>query len=136
MSTATALHAASSNQGFVNCFFFGFRRHNVSLLAYSPLAGGALSGKYVDGNAGDKARFNLFAGARPRADVCARISVCVGGGGVSNKGAALGGQARRSPPPPPPAHTPLHTQPSTNTHTHAHTHTTHTHTPQAIWIAT
>ena len=39
------------------------RQCNVGLLAYSPLAGGALSGKYVDG--GDKlpnARFNMFPG--------------------------------------------------------------------------
>ena len=39
------------------------RQCNVGLLAYSPLAGGALSGKYVQG--GDKlpkARFNLFPG--------------------------------------------------------------------------
>lgn len=38
------------------------RRHNVSLLAYSPLAGGALSGKYVKGDAPKTARFNLFPG--------------------------------------------------------------------------
>lgn len=34
---------------------------NVGLLAYSPLAGGSLTGKYQDG--GDtKSRFNLFPG--------------------------------------------------------------------------
>jgi aryl-alcohol dehydrogenase-like predicted oxidoreductase len=33
----------------------------VSLLAYSPLAGGALSGKYLSG-APSGARFNLFPG--------------------------------------------------------------------------
>lgn len=39
------------------------RQCNVGLLAYSPLAGGALSGKYVQG--GDNlpnARFNMFPG--------------------------------------------------------------------------
>ena len=35
---------------------------NVALLAYSPLAGGALSGKYVDGTASQGSRFNLFEG--------------------------------------------------------------------------
>ncbi len=39
------------------------RRHNVSLLAYSPLAGGALSGKYLTPDAPKTARFNLFPGA-------------------------------------------------------------------------
>lgn len=38
------------------------RQCNVGLLAYSPLAGGALSGKYVDGRADPKARFNMFPG--------------------------------------------------------------------------
>lgn len=33
---------------------------NVGLLAYSPLSGGALSGKYVDGTAPKGARFTLF----------------------------------------------------------------------------
>jgi hypothetical protein len=42
------------------------RRHNVSLLAYSPLAGGALTGKYLSGDAPATARFNLFTGAAPR----------------------------------------------------------------------
>ncbi len=39
------------------------RQCNVGLMAYSPLAGGALSGKYIKG--GDdlpKARFNIFPG--------------------------------------------------------------------------
>ncbi len=35
------------------------RRHNVSLLAYSPLAGGALTGKYLTPNPPATARFNL-----------------------------------------------------------------------------
>lgn len=37
------------------------RQMNVGLLAYSPLAGGSLSGKYIKGN-DPKARFNLFPG--------------------------------------------------------------------------
>lgn len=40
------------------------KNENVALLAYSPLAGGALSGKYIDGRATDKSRFNLFEGGR------------------------------------------------------------------------
>ncbi len=35
---------------------------NVGLLAYSPLAGGSLSGKYIDGPA-EGSRFTLFPGA-------------------------------------------------------------------------
>ena len=42
------------------------RRHNVSLLAYSPLAGGSLSGKYIDGTASKGARFNFFPGYMER----------------------------------------------------------------------
>ncbi|GBF92777.1 aldo keto reductase [Raphidocelis subcapitata] len=43
------------------------RRHNVSLLAYSPLAGGALTGKYLEGgDAPATARFNLFQGYMER----------------------------------------------------------------------
>lgn len=40
------------------------RQCNVGLLAYSPLAGGALSGKYIgsDGKGLEKARFNMFKG--------------------------------------------------------------------------
>ena len=39
------------------------RQSNVGLLAYSPLAGGALSGKYaVEGKATENSRFNLFPG--------------------------------------------------------------------------
>ena len=37
-------------------------REGMSLLAYSPLAGGMLSGKYLDGAKPDKARFTLFDG--------------------------------------------------------------------------
>lgn len=44
------------------------RQGNVGLLAYSPLAGGALTGKYIDANAKDveKARLNLFQGYMAR----------------------------------------------------------------------
>eukprot|EP00200_Dunaliella_tertiolecta_P004745 CAMPEP_0202356994 /NCGR_PEP_ID=MMETSP1126-20121109/11211_1 /ASSEMBLY_ACC=CAM_ASM_000457 /TAXON_ID=3047 /ORGANISM="Dunaliella tertiolecta, Strain CCMP1320" /LENGTH=331 /DNA_ID=CAMNT_0048949811 /DNA_START=121 /DNA_END=1116 /DNA_ORIENTATION=+ len=41
------------------------RRHNVGLLSYSPLAGGALTGKY-NRNPSEKARFNLFPGYMER----------------------------------------------------------------------
>lgn len=41
-------------------------RHNVSLLAYSPLAGGALTGKYLVDSPPATARFNLFAGYMER----------------------------------------------------------------------
>ena len=37
------------------------RQCNVGLLAYSPLSGGALTGKYIKGS-DPKARFNLFPG--------------------------------------------------------------------------
>ncbi|XP_075512191.1 uncharacterized protein LOC142547686 [Primulina tabacum] len=42
--------------------------YNIGLLAYSPLAGGALSGKYLDNNseASKKGRFNLFPGYMER----------------------------------------------------------------------
>ncbi|XP_073153785.1 uncharacterized protein [Henckelia pumila] len=42
--------------------------YNIGLLAYSPLAGGALSGKYLDPNseASKKGRFNLFPGYMER----------------------------------------------------------------------
>ncbi len=39
-------------------------RENVSLLAYSPSAGGILSGKYVDGTASADSRFNDWGGQR------------------------------------------------------------------------
>ena len=38
------------------------RQLNVGLLAYSPLAGGSLTGKYAAGKADPNARFNLFPG--------------------------------------------------------------------------
>lgn len=53
------------------------RQCNVGLLAYSPLAGGALSGKYVQGG-GDlpKARFNIFPGkCLPAQSLCSRGSL-------------------------------------------------------------
>ncbi|KAH6778045.1 oxidoreductase superfamily protein [Perilla frutescens var. hirtella] len=42
--------------------------HNIGLLAYSPLAGGSLTGKYLDINseAAKKGRFNLFPGYMER----------------------------------------------------------------------
>lgn len=42
------------------------RNANVGLLAYSPLAGGALSGKYMSGNVPEGARFTLFPGYMDR----------------------------------------------------------------------
>ena len=37
-------------------------RENCSLLAYSPLAGGRLSGKYIGGNRPDKCRYTMWPG--------------------------------------------------------------------------
>eukprot|EP00951_Prasinocladus_malaysianus_P019738 scaffold160122_cov44-Prasinocladus_malaysianus.AAC.1 len=34
--------------------------YNISLLPWSPLAGGTLSGKYLDGNAPENSRFSLY----------------------------------------------------------------------------
>jgi len=42
------------------------RRESVSLLAYSPIAGGVLSGKYQDGARPRGARFTLYEHANPR----------------------------------------------------------------------
>ncbi|KAM0884008.1 hypothetical protein ACQ4PT_031248 [Festuca glaucescens] len=44
---------------------------NVGLLAYSPLAGGVLTGKYLDANSGDakRSRLNLFPGYMERYNV-------------------------------------------------------------------
>jgi aryl-alcohol dehydrogenase-like predicted oxidoreductase len=39
---------------------------NVGLLAYSPLAGGSLSGKYLSSEASASGRFNLFPGYMAR----------------------------------------------------------------------
>jgi aryl-alcohol dehydrogenase (NADP+) len=41
-------------------------REQVSLLAYSPLAGGMLSGKYLDAAGAPDGRFNRFEGFSPR----------------------------------------------------------------------
>lgn len=43
---------------------------NVGLLAYSPLAGGGLSGKYITTKS-EKSRFNIFPGAGSPAPACA-----------------------------------------------------------------
>jgi len=42
------------------------RRERVSLLPYSPIGGGVLSGKYLDGARPAKARFTYYAGHSPR----------------------------------------------------------------------
>lgn len=42
------------------------KNENVGLLAYSPLAGGVLTGKYIDGNASKDCRLNLFEGYMAR----------------------------------------------------------------------
>jgi aryl-alcohol dehydrogenase-like predicted oxidoreductase len=42
------------------------RRERVSLLPYSPIAGGVLSGKYQDGRWPDGARFTRYKDAHPR----------------------------------------------------------------------
>lgn len=52
---------------------------NVGLLAYSPLAGGSLSGKYLDAEKSAKSRLNLFPGYMARynkslAKVCSLVS--------------------------------------------------------------
>lgn len=44
----------------------GARQANVGLLAYSPLAGGILTGKYASGENTDKSRLNLFPGFMSR----------------------------------------------------------------------
>lgn len=38
------------------------QNYNVGLLAYSPLAGGSLTGKYLNPEASASGRFNLFPG--------------------------------------------------------------------------
>jgi aryl-alcohol dehydrogenase-like predicted oxidoreductase len=48
------------------------RREQISLLAYSPLAGGVLSGKYQDGARPAGARFSVYAGGTPRSQTMAR----------------------------------------------------------------
>lgn len=48
------------------------RGEQVSLLPYSPIAGGVLSGKYQDGAWPDGARFSLYRAYNPRTDVMTR----------------------------------------------------------------
>jgi aryl-alcohol dehydrogenase-like predicted oxidoreductase len=48
------------------------RREQISLLPYSPLAGGVLSGKYQDGAWPDGARFTSYASASPRTQTMTR----------------------------------------------------------------
>lgn len=48
------------------------RHEGVSLIAYSPLAGGVLSGKYNDGASPDGARFSAYMGMEGRQAVMAR----------------------------------------------------------------
>jgi aryl-alcohol dehydrogenase-like predicted oxidoreductase len=48
------------------------RRESVSLLPYSPLAGGVLSGKYQDGAQPQGARFAVYAGGNPRSQAMSR----------------------------------------------------------------
>ncbi|GIW42560.1 MAG: aldo/keto reductase [Candidatus Binatia bacterium] len=48
------------------------RRENVSLLAYSPLAGGVLTGKYQGGAFPEGARFTLYRDATPRTQAMTR----------------------------------------------------------------
>src|SRR5262249_6212297 len=48
------------------------RRERISLLAYSPIAGGVLSGKYQDGARPAGARFTLYNEGNPRSRTMAR----------------------------------------------------------------
>lgn len=48
------------------------RREQVSLLPYSPIAGGVLTGKYLDGQQPPGARFTLYAQASPRTQTMTR----------------------------------------------------------------
>lgn len=48
------------------------RREQVSLLPYSPLAGGVLSGKYQDGARPEGARFTFYASSSPRTQAMTR----------------------------------------------------------------
>lgn len=49
------------NRRFEDAFSEICKRENLSLLAYSPLAGGVLSGKYNQGNIPENARFTRYA---------------------------------------------------------------------------
>lgn len=48
------------------------RREQVSLLAYSPIAGGVLSGKYLEGRRPTGARFTLYHEGNPRSQAMSR----------------------------------------------------------------
>lgn len=48
------------------------RREQVSLLPYSPIAGGVLSGKYLDGQRPEGARFTLYGEGNPRSQAMFR----------------------------------------------------------------
>jgi aryl-alcohol dehydrogenase-like predicted oxidoreductase len=48
------------------------RREHISLLSYSPIAGGVLSGKYQEGNRPAGARFTLYAEHSPRSQAMFR----------------------------------------------------------------
>src|SRR6185369_9698376 len=48
------------------------RREQVSLLPYSPIAGGVLSGKYLDGARPARARFTYYAEHSPRTQAMTR----------------------------------------------------------------
>jgi aryl-alcohol dehydrogenase-like predicted oxidoreductase len=48
------------------------RRERVSLLPYSPIGGGVLSGKYLDGAKPERARFTSYAEHSPRTQAITR----------------------------------------------------------------
>ena len=48
------------------------RREHISLLAYSPIAGGVLSGKYLDGARPKGARFSIYSEGNPRSQAMTR----------------------------------------------------------------
>jgi aryl-alcohol dehydrogenase-like predicted oxidoreductase len=48
------------------------RREQISLLPYSPIAGGVLSGKYLDGARPADARFTMYTEGNPRSQTMAR----------------------------------------------------------------
>jgi aryl-alcohol dehydrogenase-like predicted oxidoreductase len=48
------------------------RREQISLLPYSPIAGGVLSGKYLDGARPPGARFTMYGDGNPRSQAMAR----------------------------------------------------------------
>jgi aryl-alcohol dehydrogenase-like predicted oxidoreductase len=88
-------------------------RHNVSLLAYSPIAGGALSGKYLNNDAPANARFNLFKGYMNR-----HVQFGVFGVGLGGFGCQFGVPTALCPP-----------HDTTRHNTSRHTSKTTTHNP-------